>query len=393
MVMNTKAVVLIISLTLAGGRCHVAGAAPPTASDLVGRFSLTNFQDVLSNRLYTQEGMNRGNAWGDQYIPARNAIYAQFQSLGYSPALDPFSYLRGVEGWVDGCNIVAVKPGLRNPSNEIYVVSGHYDSAGTPGADDDASGVACVLEMARIFHDGQFAKTIVFIAFDAEECIDDYGITQPGSAHYARVHANENIQRMISIDMIAHQASGVYSNTAYLEGPDGTEPIRNELKTALETFGDGLLSFQPTEPGASDHIAFAREGFQACSFTEAEWANNPNFHKPTDYADYPGNLDWNYASRMARVMIGYFATRLQIVDVTPATVGIALSPHGPATIQFSGLPGCRYATEVTTNLAAPVWSAVETNTAATVDGSFITLDSIAGSRPASFYRARFVPAN
>ena len=359
-----------------------------TVQEIVNQFSLANYQDVLTNRLFTHLGMNKGSGYGAEHNLCRESIFTNFQSLGYSPYLDAFAYIGGPEGSINGWNVVAIKPGVQNPSNEIYVVSGHYDSVGNPGADDDASGVAAVLEVARIFRNYTFSKTIVFIAFDAEERIDTSGVTQPGSAHYVSVHSADNIKGMVSLDMVAHQVSGASSNTANIEGWPAMAPIKNDLKAAVETYG-GMNTFQPSQPGDSDHVAFMNAGFQACVLIEAQWDTNPYFHKPSDSVDTPGDINWVYATKMCKSAIGFFATKLVIVDDAPRAVSIARSASGLTTVTFAGTPGFKYVTEGCTNLGSS-WRALGTNTVSG-SGTFDFIDTQAGSKSRSFYRARWLP--
>jgi hypothetical protein len=365
---------------------------PVTVQQVVDQFSLTNYQDLLFNRLYTSEGMKRSCLRRYQHDDCRDMIFTNLQSLGLNPYLDAFKFNGGSDGTLDAWNVVAIKPGLRNPSNEIYIVSGHYDSVDNPGADDDASGVACVLEMARVLSQFQFARTIVFIAFDAEERVDS--VTQvlaPGSARYVSQHLQDNIRGMVSADMIGHQASGSYSNTAQIEGSPATDPIRNDVLAAVAEYGQGLRAVITTEPGESDHCVFMDAGFQACCLAEANHSQNPFQHLLTDYATRPGNIDVAYAGRMCRSIIGFFTTRLEPLDVAAEALSIACRPDGAAAIQFRGLPGAKYATEFSPVLAGGSWNSLETNVASADLGTFQTIDPRGAQGEAGFYRARFVP--
>jgi len=364
-------------------------AAPPTVQELVNRFSLTNYQAFLSNRLYTHQGMNRACDYGYEYLLCQISISNEFNHLGFAPVMDRFLFQSPYGPAVlHCCNVLAVKPGLLYP-DETYLVSGHYDSVDNPGADDDASGVACVLEMARIFSKCYFARTMVFVAFDFEEMERN-----PGSLHYVNQHLTNNIKGMVSLDMIAHQSSGSLSNTAWVEGRSLMQAIRNDMKTAIETYGDGLIAYLPEAAGnSSDHAPFMDAGFQACCLAEAEWHDNPNIHKSTDNLEQPDNIDWPYAGKMCKSAIGYFATQLVPLDVTPAALSVTRGDHGSVAVHFSGIPGCKYAIETIPNLANDTWTVMETNTAALSDGTFDVIDSQAGDRESCFYRARFVPPN
>ena len=140
----------------------LAPGAAVTVQELVDQFSATNYQNIVSNKLYTRQGMNRVpvELGGAQHDLCRDAIYDEFQRVGLNVYKDPFSYVDSTNNTtVNVCNVIAIKEGVQNPNAEIYVVGSHYDSKNNPGADDNATGVGCQLEMARIFSQHYFAKT------------------------------------------------------------------------------------------------------------------------------------------------------------------------------------------------------------------------------------------
>jgi Zn-dependent M28 family amino/carboxypeptidase len=102
-------------------------------------------------------------------------------------------------------NIIAVKFGNRFPDS-VYVLGAHYDSyeRGAPGADDNASGTAGVLEIARILSNYEFEKTIMFVLFSGEE------MGRIGSKAFtdSLINNNTEISGMINLDMIAYVNEG-----------------------------------------------------------------------------------------------------------------------------------------------------------------------------------------
>lgn len=370
-------------------------AVPVTVQDLVNQFDVANYFNIVSNKLYTRQGMNRVplQLGGAEHDLCRDAIFDEFQRVGLNPYKDPWSYVDTTNNTlVNVCNIIAVKEGVQNPNNEIYVVGSHYDSKNNPGADDNATGVGCQLEMARIFAPQHFAKTIVFAIFDSEErWVVDTGKHRLGSLRYVDQHLNDNIKGMISVDMIGWQASGGGANRAAIYGRSGVmDPIRNDLAAAVTAYGGGLIPVFYSPGNISDHVAFADAGFQACLLIENGYSGNPNYHKLTDYVEMPGYLDWGYLEKMCKSVIGYYATQLQPVDVTPHLLSVQTDGNGGVLVTGAGLSRCKYAVELCTNLISPVWVAVETNLASVTDGTFTILDPEAGNRPGGFYRARFV---
>lgn len=371
-----------------------AFAGAPTVQELVNQFSATNYFNLVSNKLYTRAGMKRIPValGGAQHDLCRDAIHAEFQRVGVNSSLDPFSYVDTTNNMlVNVCNIIAVKEGVQNPNNEIYVIGSHYDSKANPGADDNATGVACQLEMARIFAPHHFAKTIIFAIYDSEERWEAVtGRHRLGSLRHAQQLLTNNVKGMLNVDMIGWQAPSPNNNRAFICGRTSFDAIRQDFRNAMLTYGSGLIPVITNLDNVGDHYSFEQAGISACMLLEAYYSGNPNYHKATDYVEMPGYLDWDYLRKMCQSSMGYLAEKLQPVDVTPLITSIVATTNGGVRINFTGLPRCKYATEIATNLISPVWIAVETNAASATDGAFTTFDALAANRPGAFYRARFV---
>lgn len=159
---------------------------------------------------------------------ARRWIFAQFH--GYSSRLE-VSYDVAKQGATDIVSVIAVLPGTEQPEQRI-IVGAHYDSlnlratgdkaaeAPAPGADDDASGTAVVLELARVMSPYRFRKTIVFIAFAGEE------LGFVGSSRYAsRAKASRE------------QIAAVFNNDIVGANVIGTTP--NDVTVTLSDIGGG----------------------------------------------------------------------------------------------------------------------------------------------------------
>jgi len=237
--------------------------------------------------LYTHAGDNRG-PHGPDHDPARGNIAAHFESYGLSVALEPFLH------WGETYyNVVATQLGSVYPDQE-YIVGGHYDSVDNPGADDNASGVALVLEAARILSQYESDYTIRYIGFDLEEL----GLI--GSQAYVEDHYNDDILGMISTDMVAYNNG---SNSADINGRDASNTVKYALAEAVDTYGDGLSYSIGGQADYSDHAPFEWAGFQACILIE-DWGN-PYYHTQNDNVDMPGYIDHAYAVRMTRSVVGY----------------------------------------------------------------------------------------
>lgn len=216
-------------------------------------------------------------------------------------------------------NLIAEIPGGAK-ANEIVVIGAHYDTVyDCPGADDNSSGVAALLELARLLKDSPPARTVRFVAFVNEEPpwfqTDDMGsLVYAEQAHKLK----ENIVAAISIETI-----GMYSDAEgsqqYPTGFKSLYPSKGNFVAFIGNLGsrslvrDAVRSFRasvkfPSEgsavpaavPGVgwSDHWSFWQEGYPAIMVTDTAPYRNPNYHQPTDRSD-----TLNY-ERMARVVHG-----------------------------------------------------------------------------------------
>jgi aminopeptidase YwaD len=171
-----------------------------------------------------------------------------------------------------GANVVATRPG----GPQTLVIGGHIDSvAAGPGANDNGSGAAVVLELARVMASRPTPYTLKFIGFDAEE------IGLIGSTHYvSQLTETErrSVDGMINLDMV-----GV-GDSSRVGGSDSM--IRLAQSAAART---GLQLGTLGEAGASDHASFTRAGIPALFIHRT---NDPNYHSPNDRAQYvdPANL-------------------------------------------------------------------------------------------------------
>jgi Zn-dependent M28 family amino/carboxypeptidase len=214
-----------------------------------------------------------------------------------------------------------LKGGAR--ASEIVVVGAHYDSvAGAPGANDNGSGAAALLELARLAHGSRPARTVRFVAFVNEEP-PFFKSEAMGSLRYARRsrERGENIVAMVSLETI-----GYYSDQAGSQRypfPLGLfYPSTGNFLAFVSDLGsralmhDAIAAFRrharfPSEgvaapaaiPGVdwSDHWAFREAGYPALMVTDTAPYRYPHYHSA---ADLPDQLDYE---RLARVVTGMHA--------------------------------------------------------------------------------------
>jgi Zn-dependent M28 family amino/carboxypeptidase len=235
------------------------------------------------------EGRGAGSPGG---IAARGVIAERFVASGLERIgagyVVPFSFTRksanGVKG--EGVNIVGLCPG-KDPKLPVFVVSAHYDHLGVrdgvvyPGADDNASGVAVMLELAAYCRKNPFRRSIVFVAFDAEE-----GGLNGARAFVARPPvAKDRIALNINLDMVSRSDK----REIYISGTFHTPEVKAPLESVAKTARVKVL-FGHDRPGSgsddwtnqSDHGAFHAAKIPFIYFGVEDHAD---YHKPTDTAD------------------------------------------------------------------------------------------------------------
>lgn len=279
------------ALTILWAASYLTAAAQITVGQLVNQFSVAQYRDTVDNRLYTRTGHNRG--FGAEHDLARQFLFNSYQSFGLDVRLHPFTYNSNTY-----YNVVAVLPGLVSP-NEQVIMCAHYDSVNNPGADDNASGTAAVLETARILSNYRFEKTIIFIAFDREE----QGLV--GSTAYANQYRNDNILGVVNLDMVAYNPSG---NQANIYGRTASNTIKQGLASALTRYS-GIQAVINGALDRSDHAPFEAIGKQACLLIERSWQSNPNYHRQTDTVDMQNYINYEYAVLLTKGAAGYIAER------------------------------------------------------------------------------------
>ena len=245
-------------------------------------------------------------------------IEQQWLDMGYAPV--PQSY--SVQG-VRCSNLEVTRSGTRLPA-EILLIGAHYDSViGSPGANDNGSGVAALLEMARQIANVEVDRTVRFVAFVNEEPPFFFRM-QMGSQVYARAarERRDNIPFMVSLETIGcyseRPGSQQYPPFFRFFYPDKGNFIafvsnfrsRQILRRFEATFRQHSLF--PTEsvatfswiPGVawSDHLSFWRNGYRALMITDTAFYRYSHYHAPTDQAD-----ELNYAA-MASVVEGLSRT-------------------------------------------------------------------------------------
>ncbi len=345
-----------------------------TVHELIAEINPENYRLTLTN-LFVSDGQNRGFTGGlngnvhrvpaYQHDAARDYIYNALESLGLETRLDPFWFTRtygSVSYIYTNCNnVLAVQYGVAANAG-WHIIGAHYDSVDpgqfaplSPGADDNASGVAAVLELARVLSRHTFRDHIIYIAFDAEE----KGLK--GSWHFVDTHTTADtnltnlIQRadvrgMISLDMLAYNPAGMDHNKARIYG--GSSSANAAVQVALR---DAITNFTPVSVvhsgaiSASDHYPFHVRGMDACLLIEHQVWSNPHYHKTTDSIDTPDNIDYAFATELTRGVAAYCAEQAGVI--LPATLSSpAWVSASEVVIAWSAQPDAVYRVQYTGDL-------------------------------------------
>jgi hypothetical protein len=216
-------------------------------------------------------------------------------------------------------NVIAILPGT-DPvlSKTVFVAAGHFDSmpssvmdpsSDAPGADDDASGVAAVIEAARLLSGRTFRATIVFAALSGEE----QGLFGGTELLAELQRRGDVIAGFLDNDIVgADPAPGgphrvrVFSGS----GPDGVDSPSRDLARAVEEIAghDAVrLVFRLDRLGrGGDHIPFVEAGLPAVRLTEPlenydHEHQTPRVENGREYGDLPRYLDFEFLARVARV--------------------------------------------------------------------------------------------
>ena len=271
------------------------------------------------------------NVWhGDSLKKAAGHIQRVLEDAGYAVKSQTFTsrglILQNLEVELPGSTL----------ADEIIIVGAHYDSVeGSPGANDNASGVAALLELARLFYGTAPLRTLRFVAFANEEAPFFY-TNEMGSHQYAgkAKQRDEQIAAMISLETLGSYTDApgsqrypfpfnlAYPDTGNFVGFVGNLASRTLVRRAIRTFRE-TTPF-PSEGVAapswiegihwSDQWAFWEEGYPAIMVTDTALFRYAPYHTT---ADTPEQLDY---PALARVVSGLQQVVAKLAGMDPAAV-------------------------------------------------------------------------
>lgn len=290
---------------------------------------------------------------------AEQVLVARLKALGYEPTLQEVKWSIPARNWKEGQpkeqskdtttgagtpkptpepsaalvtsnNIIVEIKGKALP-DEVVLVSAHFDAApGAPGADDDASGVAGLVELARVLKDQPLDRTVRFVLFTFEE------VGLAGSAEYVRQWRDESkpggprekekIVAMLSLEMLGFYSDkegsqkspfppikGVFEpstvgDNIVLVTTSAHQPLTKQMAAAMVAAAPGIKVFRADfapvplpDLMRSDHAPFLLAGIPAVMVTDTADFRNPNYHKPTDTIE---TLDLERMTRTVEGLVG-----------------------------------------------------------------------------------------
>jgi acetylornithine deacetylase/succinyl-diaminopimelate desuccinylase-like protein len=306
---------------------------------------------------------------------ARDWIYGEFQKIsadcGNCLTVEKQTFLqqptanKRVLEPTNLTNVVATLRGTTNPER-VYVVSGHYDSmcsspsdakCDAPGANDDASGTAAVIEMARVMSKRKFDATVIFMTVAGEE----QGLL--GATYFAQQAKDKkmDIEAMFTNDIIGgamlfKNAANRQTMRVFSEGVPSTE-TEQEANTRRGTGGENdsasrqlarfiketadlyspkfsviMVYRRDRYLRGGDHIPFLERGFTAVRITETNedynrQHQNIRTENGVEYGDLPDFVDFEYVANVTRVNAASLA-RLALAPARPKNVGMVTARLG-----------------------------------------------------------------
>ena len=230
-------------------------------------------------------------AWMQQYIRdarkpealiTQNYLLDRFEEIGLETYIHNHTATIGGTDTLEAGNIIAVQLGTEFP-DEYIIISSHYDHPDGPGADDNASGTAGVLECARILSQHEFKRSILYIPFNGEErwMVGSYPFVQKCARE------NMNILGVFNLDMLGFWPGPEYGDiTMY----SGYSYISKQLFDYYQHVANLYIPEMPTyyftkeiDSYGGDHMPFNIYEYPALYIGDTEYqAENIHYHKPSD---------------------------------------------------------------------------------------------------------------
>jgi hypothetical protein len=294
----------------------VPARVDPVVAALVADVSVASYQSDLT----WLAGLPTRHSLSPSFTQAMDFAADRMVALGYQTARMPITVGSGTSA-----NLIADRTGL-GADRGLVVVTAHLDSinqgggvaAPAPGADDNGSGSAGVLELGRLLTSRLWKNDIRLILFGGEE----EGLF--GSKQYVATLPpadRTRIRAVLNMDMIGTKNTA--QPTVLLEGATVSSGQMTELATAAATY-TGLQVETSLNPFASDHVPFINAGMPAVLTIEGADSANGHIHSANDTLNF---IDWSFAADILRMNIAALAGWLELaaVERRPQPAGSVVS--------------------------------------------------------------------
>jgi len=291
-------------------------AFDPIVADIINQTnldSLVSYVRILSGEdsvwvgntkvLIQNRGSNGGDLAADYLIQKLESYNLEVYDQVYSST---------------GRNVYAIQEGYLYPEKQ-YIICAHYDAVDVYCADDNASGVAAIVEAARILSKYDFKYTIIYALWDEEEA----GLV--GSTYYASQASSnqDDIQGVLNMDMLAWDGNNDNLLDIHSQNTANSNELANLMIVVNSLYG---LSLNPIiyNPGTlqSDHSSFWNHGYGAILLIEAYYGGdlNPYYHTVNDRID---KFNLPYFHNLSKLAIGTAST---LAEATNDTLIASIKP-------------------------------------------------------------------
>ena len=295
---GTLAALALIATVIAARSLDSSMAAPAAQTPNIAALVNSVDQQRITDHIAAIDEPRNASSEPAQLLATAGYVEAQLSSFGYPVTLDPVAF-----NATTFPNVIGVQQGTVCPER-VFIVGAHYDSVSTtPGADDDASGIAAMLEIARVLAGTPLPATVWYTGFTLEENL------LLGSIHMAEQEAaaGTEVIGVLSMDMVGYTTAT--QDAVIVLGNDASIRLLDSFRRASASFVPSLPQFSGTIAGngketpdvrRGDHAPFWDAGYQAMIITDGGPFRNPNYHLPTDTID---TLDLPFVTNVAKAML------------------------------------------------------------------------------------------
>ena len=252
--------------------------------------------DILEANLQQHADFGSKEPGTEALVNSFNWLKSSYEEWGYEDiSIDTFSY-SGNECY----NLIITKTGTHYP-NKYVIIDGHYDTRNGPGANDNGTGTAIVLEIARMLKDIDTEYSVRFIHFSAEE------VGLVGSNHYVDhvvVPESHDIKLVFNIDAVGG-VNGMTNNIIVCERDESAPNSNNAASAAITDTLSNLmelysnLNTEISYAYATDYVPFMEEGYVITGLYE--YNETPYAHTPNDNIEH---MDLDYYKEVAKGSLG-----------------------------------------------------------------------------------------